>query len=1159
MIGNPIRKVTMSAKTIRSALGQLQDDPENAEALASLRAALGWNEENGSVTYVEEDLPRADLEKLLEAARKAHEMRREYDAVASLLRLESAFAEGTANELPLLEELARVCDDELLDDEAAAKVYEKILGLAPGQDHAEEALERSTARRAKWRELVTRYVEEAKSAQDTALKSSFLVSAAETAFRYGRPELAARGKKGKAPRKVLLEEVVSGLVEALEIDPKNRRAALLLEHVYREEERYEELAKGIERFSLESTAKDEKIAGYLRLGRLARKRLGQPDRAATAYERVIELSPGHSEAIAFLADYFTQKEMWDHLVALYEEQLTGGGVRGGQEAGTLLQIGMVHWRMRKRPEQAEPYFERLRKAEPAQPVMLNFFRELCVERGESQRLAAILGDAQRVLPEAERGKVATEIAKLAEEGANAAKAIEQWRAILRQDPTSAEARAALRRLYRQTSGWNALADLLRGELERIGADDAEARLPVLREISDVYRDYLKSDSALVAVLTQIVSLAPQDADALRELARVYESLQRWRDLLTTQARLAELEAEPTVRAEIYRGIARRWLDQFSNVQNAVEAYEKLRESVPLDPEALEKLKELYGKRRTYAKLFELHEAEIAAMEPGEARRALTLEMAKLAAERLDRGADAVRLYKLVLEEEPSFLPALDALEKQSERDKDFVSLAEVLERRVGLAEGDAQRLQVLQKLGAVYTDRLTDSEGASRTWTRVLELSPAHPKALRALRDRYLETQDLDALTAMYDRTQDYEGLAEVLSGAADRAQDAAGKVDLSFRAAAVYRDKLRAPERAFRAYERVLAVRPDDQRAAQELVPLYEADEKWGRLPALYEVLLGHAKDDDARRELLQKLVTTTGDRLQDRTSAFAWAKKVYDLDPTRPGALAALEHVTRVAGKWSELVEILRARVAKSDTAATEARELRLTIAEIAARELGNVDEAVKIYRELYEADEADEAVAAKLDALLRAEGRHDDLRWLLRRKADRAAGRERLDLLAEWATLEEEGLESPERAVALYREILEADAENKSALRAVARLLRASGDASGAASALERERDLAEGRDRVTRELDLAELYLGSLSRPLDALAAVERALAAQPNDPQAITIAERLLPVAETRSRAAVVLEESYAATGKLDKQAETLRAKPAREGPRSSAARSSATR
>lgn len=1129
----------MSAKTIRSALGQLQDDPENVEALAELRTALGWDGESGRVAYVESDLSKPELEKLLEAARRAHEMRREYDAVASLLRLEAGLAEGTPNELPLLEELARILDDELLDDESAARVYGKVLELSPGQDHAEEAIERSTARRAKWRELVTRYVEEARSAQDAALKSSFLVSAAETAFRYGRPELASRGKKGKAPRKVLLEEVVSGLSEALEIDPKNRRAALLLEHVYREEERYEDLAKGLERFALESTAKDEKIAGYLRLGRLARKRLGQPERAATAYERVLELSPGHPEGISFLADHFTDKEMWDHLVALYEEQLAGGGVRGGQEAGTLLQIAMVHWRMRKRPEQAEPYFERLRKVEPAQPVMLNFFRELCTERGESQKLVGILADAQRALPEGERAKVATEIAKLAEEGANAAKAIEQWRSLHRQDPTNVEARAALRRLYRATSGWNALADLLRGELERIPAEDAAGRLPVLREVAAVYRDYLKSDSALVAVLTQIVTLAPQDADALRELSRVYEALQRWRDLLTTQARLAELEPEASARAEIYRGIARRWIDQFSNVQNAVEAYEKLRESAPLDPEALEKLKELYGKRRTYGKLFELHEAEIGAMPPGAERRALTLEMAKLAAERLDRGADAVRLYKMVIEEEPGFLPALDALEKQSERDKDFRSLAEVLERRVELAPDDVQRLQVLQKLGAVYTDRLTDSEGASRTWTRVLELSPTHPKALRALRDRYLETHDLDSLTAMYDRTQDYEGLAEVLSGAADRAQDPDVKVDLSFRAAAVYRDKLKAPERAFRAYERVLAVRSDDERAATELVPLYEADEKWGRLPALYEVLLGHAKDDDARRALLQKLVTTTGDKLQDRTTAFAWARKAYQLDPRREGALASLEGVARAAGKWSELCEILRARLAKGEPEVAEARDLRLAIAEISARELGNVDEAVRIYRELYEADEADEAVGAKLDALLRAEGRHDDLRWLLRRRTDRAEGKERLALLAEWATLEEEGLESAERAVALYREILEADPTSARALRAVARLLRESGDAAGAALAIEQERDLAEGRDRVARELELAELYMGSLSRPADALAAVERALAAQPNDPSAIAIVERLLPVAETRSRAAVVLEECYAATGKLDKQAEVL--------------------
>ena len=52
-------------------------------------------------------------------------------------------------------------------------------------------------------------------------------------------------------------------------------------------------------------------------------------------------------------------------------------------------------------------------------------------------------------------------------------------------------------------------------------------------------------------------------------------------------------------------------------------------------------------------------------------------------------------------------------------------------------------------------------------------------------------------------------------------------------------------PERAFRSYERILASKPDDLRAAAALVPLYEGDEKWARLPALYEVLLSHTKDD--------------------------------------------------------------------------------------------------------------------------------------------------------------------------------------------------------------------------------------------------------------------------------------------------------------------------
>jgi len=72
---------------------------------------------------------------------------------------------------------------------------------------------------------------------------------------------------------------------------------------------------------------------------------------------------------------------------------------------------------------------------------------------------------------------------------------------------------------------------------------------------------------------------------------------------------------------------------------------------------------------------------------------------------------------------------------------------EVLERRVASAPDDAARSAVLQKLGAVYADRLKDHAGAMRAWRRVLEIN-RHAKALRVLRDSFLAIGDFDGLAS---------------------------------------------------------------------------------------------------------------------------------------------------------------------------------------------------------------------------------------------------------------------------------------------------------------------------------------------------------------------------------------------------------------------------
>src|SRR4030095_1522264 len=113
------------------------------------------------VTSPNGGLPQSDLRALLESARRGHETRREWDAVAKLLELEAGLNAGTPVEFAMQFELARVFEDELFDDESAAKTYKRLLERRAGDPTAEEALERGASKRKKWKDLVDRYLEEA--------------------------------------------------------------------------------------------------------------------------------------------------------------------------------------------------------------------------------------------------------------------------------------------------------------------------------------------------------------------------------------------------------------------------------------------------------------------------------------------------------------------------------------------------------------------------------------------------------------------------------------------------------------------------------------------------------------------------------------------------------------------------------------------------------------------------------------------------------------------------------------------------------------------------------------------------------------------------------------------------------------------------------------
>ena len=181
---------------------------------------------------------------------------------------------------------------------------------------------------------------------------------------------------------------------------------------------------------------------------------------------------------------------------------------------------------------------------------------------------------------------------------------------------------------------------------------------------------------------------------------------------------------------------------------------------------------------------------------------------------------------------------------------------------------------------------------------------------------------------------------------------------------------------------------------------------------------------------------------------------------DPTEPGALKLLESAARAAPSWETFVEAVESRLAKlappapaerapgrrsrqaeeeeearqdeeepeieivpSKAEDEERRALELKLGRIYSEELGRVDDAVAAYRRLLERNPGDADASGALETILRREDRREELRWLLDLRVNYApSDEERVRILGEWATLEEEVFESREQAALLYRRVLE-----------------------------------------------------------------------------------------------------------------------------------------
>ncbi|MDH5675174.1 MAG: hypothetical protein OEZ06_23815 [Myxococcales bacterium] len=450
------------------------------------------------------------------------------------------------------------------------------------------------------------------------------------------------------------------------------------------------------------------------------------------------------------------------------------------------------------------------------------------------------------------------------------------------------------------------------------------------------------------------------------------------------------------------------------------------------------------------------------------------ELRRMAGEcaRERRQDEAADLYRQLIALDPGDREAFAYLDSHFRRRQAHRERAELLLRSADNSELPLRtRLTRLREAASVFEARLKDVDGAVAAWTTFQQLEPDGNDAPRAIK-RLLE------------RAGRWDELTVVLEDEAERATSAEAKLPMLRRLATLHRDKRGDRTAAAAALSELVALKPDDRAARdtllEDLLELGRADEA---VPLLEE-RVKEARGKAQQLPLLMQIAELHDRQLQDPDAAYASYERVLKITPRDMDVLAHMARLDEQSHNFERLLSTLdRQAVA---IGGPEAAPIFARMAEIAERELSDVERATGLLAQAADLAPENGQYLQSLCALYEREDRYEDLIEVLRERSIVEKQPEaKIELYRRIAHLQQERLGELEDAVVTWNQVLSIR-EDREALEALQQRALELDDPEQLADVLGRlaglEHEMEERRDLL---YDRARLLRTRLGRPEEAI--------------------------------------------------------------------------
>ncbi|WP_437738100.1 protein kinase domain-containing protein [Sorangium sp. So ce1335] len=432
-------------------------------------------------------------------------------------------------------------------------------------------------------------------------------------------------------------------------------------------------------------------------------------------------------------------------------------------------------------------------------------------------------------------------------------------------------------------------------LSQASTDEAmapEPKIALFNRLGPWYAEKVARADLGIPCFQFVLGLDPANEKALEGLAQVYRRAQQWQELVQVLLSRADRAATPGEARDLRAAAAELLETKLNDAGRARDLYEQIFAEDPGHTRTSDALLRIYRRLEDHAGYAKILERRAEALR-GEERVEAMCKLAELYEDRLGDLNEATRRYEAALELDPTSLTALRGLDRIYSRAGRYRELLQNLERQIEVSATPRQKINLHERVAGLYDEEFLDHAKAAEALEAILRIDGAHEGSLVALGRHYRALERWEDVVALYERqlgiVPDDKRREEILL--------AMGRVLL---------EQIGSPERARKAYERVLAIDPHHAGALESLAHVRAATGDAAAALSAIESLAATAKTAESRADLwirAAKLLEEKG----DRDGAIERYKMALDAQPHSAGASSALRAAYLARGDATSAVELI------------------------------------------------------------------------------------------------------------------------------------------------------------------------------------------------------------------------------------------------------------